>query len=182
MRRVFLGMLVTAGLLAALELGIRALYGLARSSVFLAYHLEVERRGRLDLGPAGAAFLAEGFYPPTRPADGVYRVWSAAERAEVRWPILWRRDRRVRLRLRGFPHPSAEGMRLSVSLGGRHLAEVPLGRDWMELTLQVPASAQALGMNRLVLATSRLYPASLLPHGGADPRLLGFQLERMELL
>jgi hypothetical protein len=180
MRRLLLGVLVSAGLLAGLELGIRGLYALSRSSAFLAYYLEVERSGRLDLAPADGVFLAEGFYPPTHTPDGRHRVWAAATRAELLWPILWRRDRRILLRVRGFPHRSAEGLSLSVKLGDQALSQVPLRRGWTEATVYVPASAQALGANRLVLETPRLFPAALLPNSDNDPRLLGFQLERVE--
>ena len=181
MKRLILSALLTAALLAGCEAGVRGLYALARSGPHLAWFLGTARGGIVEFEPADAVFLGTGFYPPVLAPDGASLVWASATESEVVWPIYWRQDLTLVLTIRSFPHAQAEGLPLRVSLNGRPLTEHRLPTTWTSLSVPAPAGAQRLGWNRLRLSVPRLFPAQLLSDRNVDPRLLGFQLDRLEI-
>jgi hypothetical protein len=181
MRRVVLTLICCGLVLGGCELTVRGLFAAARSSVFLAWFLSQRLEGRLEFGPGEAAFVGPGFFPPAPAADQGSVIWASSTVAELRWPVLWPGDRQLVLRVRGFPHDSAEGQPLTVRLNGRVLARTALFGRWTVLSMLAPASAQRPGSNRLSFETPRLFPAELLSKSGTDPRWLGFQLDWLEI-
>src|SRR5688500_570443 len=181
MRRVFLSLALTAVFFALLELGVRGLYAMARSTPFLGWVLLHERDGVLEIVPEDGPFLLQGFCSPTQPETGATTAWTCATRAELLWPVVWRRDHTVVLRVSRFPHESAAGLTLTVSLNGREVRRALLPQGWVELELRIPAAEQEWGANRITLETPRLFPASLLADARTVPRQRGALLARMEV-
>lgn len=135
----------------------------------------------IDAGtPGGRPRLARGFGPDEMAGTTSF-TWGLGEASELRFDLV--EPRRLRLRLRGWSYPFADGggVGLDLRLNGRAIGEAELGPAPETLAVDLPATALAVGENRLEIR----YRRSAEVGSGRNRRALaaawdGFRLEGVQ--
>ncbi|MCU0302868.1 MAG: sulfatase [Thermoanaerobaculales bacterium] len=130
---------------------------------------------RLDLGTDGArTHLGQGWsFDERNRKTGETFVWSLGPASELRFHLGWRRDLTLDLRARPFAFPGAPPQTLAFELNGRSLGPPQrLPGNGAGLSVRLPADAQAVGDNRLLIRYGRVDAPADVVAGSTDRRPL----------
>ena len=130
---------------------------------------------QIDIGTAdGRAFLGSGWYYDERNrTTGETFAWSRGRSSEVLFHLGWRRDIVMVARCRGFQFPGAPDQTVSFELNGHALGgAMSLEPSPDELRIVLPAAAQIVGRNRLVVHYGRVDAPADVTSGSTDEREL----------
>ncbi len=109
----------------------------------------------VDAGtPAGRPRLAIGFGPDEMTGETSF-AWGLGAASELRFDLV--EPRPLRLRLRGWSYPFADGggQGLALRLNGSPIGEATLGSEPETLAIDLPTAALAVGENRLEIRYRR---------------------------
>jgi hypothetical protein len=116
--------------------------------------------------------FASGFYPVERAKDETF-VWTA-ERAELTLAGL---DRRVPwncvVRFRGARPPNLPQPQLGIAVDGRLVTTLDATNDFQDASIAIPETPGRPGLVLSLTSSTTFKP------GGADPRHLGVQIDRL---
>ncbi len=130
---------------------------------------------QIDIGTAdGRSHLGEGWYYDERNRSTAETfAWSRGLSSEVHFFLGWRRDIVMTARCRPFQFPEAAAQTLGLELNGHPVGgEITLEPGSAEIRVDLPASTQLVGQNRLVVRYGRAdAPAAVVP-GATDEREL----------
>jgi hypothetical protein len=105
--------------------------------------------GAIDLGAPDAPFLTGSWSPPANEAGPPSFRLAFSPRACARVPLLRPINLTARITAKSATKKATETMK--VTLNGVGLQQVPLGADWAESVVPLPASSQVTGENLLCL-------------------------------
>jgi arylsulfatase A-like enzyme len=132
--------------------------------------------GEIDIGTEDAGpFLGGGWYYDERNRDsGETFVWSRGASSEIGFHLGWRRDLGMEITCRPFQFDGSTTQTLSLELNGQPIAEpLDLRPSSARYAIDIPASAQVVGRNRLVARYGRVDAPSSVTTGSTDQRELG---------
>jgi arylsulfatase A-like enzyme len=144
--------------------------------------LLVTEPAELDIGTAGARrSLGEGWYYDERNRDsGETFVWSRGPRSEIFFHLGWRRNLGVEITCRPFQFDGATPQILRFELNKHSIGNpLELQPSNGRYSINLPASAQVLGRNRLVVRYARVDAPSSVSAGSTDQRALGVAWTRL---
>jgi arylsulfatase A-like enzyme len=138
--------------------------------------LLVTETAELDIGTDEARrSLGDGWYYDERNRDsGEIFSWSRGPSSEIFFHLGWRRDLRMDLRCRPFQFEGAVPQILRFEINNQQIDEPLVLQPFIDTySIEIPASAQMVGRNRLVVRYDRVdAPSSVVP-GSTDRRELG---------
>jgi hypothetical protein len=105
--------------------------------------------GRIDVGGPDPLLLGSGWYASER--DGPVAFRWAGSTADLIVPLDHAADLDVQIRLRAFGYPGAPSQRVTMTIGGAALGDLPVPAEWSTVVVQTPAAAWREGVNRLHL-------------------------------
>ncbi len=135
----------------------------------------------IDVGEEGDVyFLGRGWSIPERDSSGVSFRWS--EGPSSSWLVSLFDPYDYHLSLRGgiARHPERDRQSVGLEVNGERVAVLSWRRDESEVETVVPRRFWRSGLNEIVLRYGYTVPGGEI-YGGADPRLLGIRLARLEL-
>ena len=111
----------------------------------------------IDIGePEARTALWSGWGPDERNETDSF-VWGGGERSRLRFWVVDRRERVVRLRGWAYPFADGRGVEVGFSLNGREIARRTVPPAATTLQLELPAGELHLGENFLELTYSRAH-------------------------
>jgi len=129
----------------------------------------------VDIGTAEArSFLGSGWYYDERnKTKSEAFVWSRGGSSEFGFHIGWRRDIRLDFKCRPFQFPGAPPQTLTFEFNGQAIGhELALQPSSNRYSIDLPATAQILGRNRLLVGYGRVDAPSTVIAGSTDEREL----------
>ena len=137
---------------------------------------------QIDIGTTEArSFLGRGWYYDERNHNtGDTFAWSRGWSSEVFFHLGWRRNLTLYLECRPFLYPGAEPQTLSVELNGHPIGDVlELQQATNRYPIELPASVQVTGRNRLVARYGRVDAPATVSKESSDERELAVAWSRI---
>ncbi len=129
----------------------------------------------LDIGTTEArSHLGRGWYYDERnKVSGETFAWSRGESSEIDFHLGWVRDLSLEFQCRPFRFPGVSPQTVRLELNGHAVGnELELKPTSNRYTIMLPAAAQVVGLNRLVVSYGRVDAPSSVVAGSTDERQL----------